>query len=242
MTSANERHEERDILAGEYVLGLLEGADADAATKRLEADAKFAASVERWRRHFALIDQTAPEATPSRNLWPLIEAQIDNRRPTRSMPAARRASLVPTWWNSLPLWRSTGLAAGLLSLVLAVGLAIALHHARRQPELMAILLTDANEVAAVVQTFADGRAELMPLQHVQVPAGRALQIWTLWDKAVGPLSVGLIDQARSAELDLSRLPLGSGQLFEITVEPAGGSPSGRPTGPIVAKGTTARRL
>jgi anti-sigma-K factor RskA len=32
------------------------------------------------------------------------------------------------------------------------------------------------------------------------------------------------------------------QLFEITLEPEGGSPVGRPTGPILFKGNAARAL
>ena len=72
--------------------------------------------------------------------------------------------------------------------------------------------------------------------------GKALEIWTLWDRAVGPRSVGLIDRARTTPLRLDQLPLGTNQLFEITIEPATGSPTGRPTGPIVAKGTTSQAL
>ena len=109
---------------------------------------------------------------------------------------------------------------------------------------VAVLLThiDTNVAAAVVNTFADGRVEMLPLQSIDVPAGKALEIWTLWDRAVGPRSVGLIDRARSTPLRLDNLPLGRDQLFEITLEPASGSPTGRPTGPIIAKGTTSQRL
>ena len=80
------------------------------------------------------------------------------------------------------------------------------------------------------------------LLGMPVPEGKALEIWTLWDRAVGPRSVGLIDRARTTPLRLDQLPLGRDQLFEITIEPATGSPTGRPTGPIVAKGTTSQAL
>ena len=59
---------------------------------------------------------------------------------------------------------------------------------------------------AVVNAFADGRVELIPLTDINVPEGRALEIWTLWDRAVGPRSVGLIDRARSVTLNLRDLP------------------------------------
>jgi anti-sigma-K factor RskA len=76
-----------------------------------------------------------------------------------------------------------------------------------------------------------------------VKPGRALEIWTLWDRAVGPRSIGLIDRARTVTLNVKNLPpTGVNQLFEITDEPATGSPIGRPTGDILYKGTTTRAL
>ena len=75
------------------------------------------------------------------------------------------------------------------------------------------------------------------------PAGRALQVWTLPSRERGPVSVGLMDQARTLQLSLKDLPPpGPDQLFEITLEPATGSPTGRPTGPVLFKGNTALAL
>jgi anti-sigma-K factor RskA len=34
-----------------------------------------------------------------------------------------------------------------------------------------------------------------------------------------------------------RQVIGNGTVFAVTLEPEGGSPSGKPTGPVVAKGT-----
>jgi anti-sigma-K factor RskA len=117
------------------------------------------------------------------------------------------------------------------------------QRASRAPVLVAVLLTDASRPAAVVNAFADGRIELIPLDTIPVPPGKALEIWTLWDRARGPVSVGLIDAARRVNLRLEGLPTpGPNQLFEITLEPATGSPTGRPTGPILMKGTTSATL
>lgn len=246
---------ERDALAGEYVLGLLEGADLAAFERQVERDAELAASVERWRGHFAAIDATAPLLTPSPDLWPRIEAGLVATgqeaalpvaaaapAPVRPVPQPAAGGRLAEWWNSLFLWRGAAFAGALAAILLAVGLVGALDRARRQPLMVAVLLTEANVAAAVVNTFRDGRVELVPLQSIPVPEGKALEIWTLWDRAVGPRSVGLIERARATALRLDQLPLGANQLFEITLEPATGSPTGRPTGPIIAKGTTAQAL
>lgn len=236
---------ERDALAGEYVLGLVEGADRTALEQRIEREPALAAAVESWRGHLAAIDATARPIPPSPGLWPRIEAEI-----AVVLPAAERGRLkalkagktLADWWNSLFIWRGAALAGALAAILLAIGLNGALDRAKRQPVMVAVLLTDANVAAAVVNTFADGRVEMVPLQNIAVPEGKALEIWTLWDRAVGPRSVGLIDRARTTPLRLDQLPLGRDQLFEITIENATGSPTGRPTGPIVAKGTTSQAL
>lgn len=245
--AADAASPESIALAGEYVLGLLEGQERDAAEHRLERDTAFATAVERWRRHFAALDATATPITPPADLWSRIEAGITGLlQPTASAEVARPAtagsSRLAEWWNSLFVWRGAAFAGALATVLLAVGLFGALDRAKRQPLMVAVLLTEGNAAAAVVHTFADGRVEMLPLQSIDVPAGKALEIWTLWDRAVGPRSVGLIDRARSTPLRLDNLPLGKDQLFEITLEPATGSPTGRPTGPIIAKGTTSQRL
>ena len=235
---------DREILAGEYVLGLFDGAEKEAFEKRMAGDAKLDAAVTRWQTRLAPIDATAWPIEPSTRLWQRIESGLD-QAPARSRTVASqsgRGTRLSQWWDSLWLWRGAAFASVAAALLLAFGLVAALDRARRQPVMVAVLLTETNVAAAVVNTFADGRVELLPLQDIAVPQGRALEIWTLWDRATGPRSVGLIDRARAVPLRLDNLPLGADQLFEITVEPATGSPTGRPTGPIVAKGLTTRRL
>lgn len=244
-TDAMQTPQERDARAGEYVLGLLEGADLASFESELAGDNDLAASVERWRVHFAAIDATAPAIPPSPGLWPRIEAGIATILPAAERgrsKALKAGNSLADWWNSLFVWRGAALAGALAAIALAIGLNGALDRAGRQPVMVAVLLTDASVAAAVVNTFADGRVEMVPLQSIAVPAGKALEIWTLWDRAVGPRSVGLIDRARTTPLRLDQMPLGKDQLFEITIENATGSPTGRPTGPIVAKGTTSQTL
>jgi anti-sigma-K factor RskA len=245
MSPSPDNAQERDALAGEYVLGLVEGADREQLEQRIAREPALAASVESCRGHLAAIDATARPIQPSPGLWARIEAEIAAILPAAERgraKAVKAGGTLSDWWNSLFVWRGAALAGALAAILLAIGLNGALDRARRQPLMVAVLLTDANVAAAVVNTYRDGRVEMVPLQNIAVPAGMALEIWTLWDRTVGPRSVGLIDRARTTPLRLDQLPLGKDQLFEITIEPATGSPTGRPTGPIVAKGTTSQAL
>ena len=224
-------------LAGEYVLGLLEGAAKVDAERKLSSDPDFAREIEGWRTRFAALDDTAEPLAAGDALWHKIEARV----PAAAEAAATRGARAG-FWNNLAALRITALGAGLAALVLAVGLGFAIRAATQQPVLVAVLL-DGNRAGAVVHTFADGRVVLVPIATINVPAGRALQVWTLPSRERGPVSVGLMNQAHTLQLSLKDLPpTRPDQLFEITLEPEAGSPTGRPTGPILFKGNTAQAL
>lgn len=245
---------ERDAMAADYVMGLLDAAGEAAAEQRLATDAAFARAVNAWRERLSDFDASAEPVKPGPDLWRRIAETTKKERIT-ALPGARNAVLGATIWNNLGFWRATGLAASfaaLLFAVIAVGALTTSKElrrdlvalAQRKPVYVAILVNDTTkEAGAVVNAFANGRVELIPLKAIDVPPGHALQVWTLWDRAVGPKSIGLTGQSRTLQLNLDTLPeTVADQLFEITLEPEGGSPIGRPTGPILFKGTTARTL
>ncbi|CAA9305114.1 MAG: hypothetical protein AVDCRST_MAG90-57 [uncultured Microvirga sp.] len=241
--------DEMDRLAAEHVLGLLEGEEASRAEALLR-DPTFEVAVATWSERFAALDHTAPEMPVPDGVWGRIQEGIEApaagaATPPQPLLIPNPVSAFQALWRSLAFWRATGLASAATAALLAVGLGLTATRTSPQPVLVAVLLTEGGGArpAAVVNTFADGRAELVPLEEIPVPAGRALEVWTLWDRAVGPRSIGLLDRIRSAPLNIGNLPKATpNQLFEITLEPAGGSPTGRPTGPILMKGTTSTAL
>ena len=225
-------------LAGEYVLGVLEGEAKAAVERRVASDADFAREVESWRSRFVAFDDTTEAQAAGDALWRNIESGVSDT--TTREPAS--PSLWSRFWNNLPALRAAALGTSFATLLLAVGLSFALRAAYQQPVMIAVLV-DGNRTGAVVQTFADGRVVLLPLTEINVPAGRAIEVWTLPSRERGPVSVGLMNQARSMTLSLKDLPAPKpDQLFELTLEPATGSPTGRPTGPILFKGNTALAL
>lgn len=256
-----------ETLAAEHVLGLLDDADAARAEMLAQTDDAFIAAIERWRLRFAELDVTAPPHPPSPDLLARISATLDDAVPQTAPQAAEpqaaepqaaphtaakpRASVgrgaTPGWierlWESLGFWRVTGFAGAAATLLLAIGIAFGPFARTPQPQMVAVLMGPQGEPAAVVNAFADGTADLIPLRSISVPEGRVLEVWTLWDPARGPVSIGLTGESRRIRLDLKNLPrTAPNQLFEITLEPQGGSPIGRPTGPILMKGTTSVAL
>jgi anti-sigma-K factor RskA len=229
-----------DRLAAEHVIGLLDANEEAQAERLAQTDASFAARVAAWQARLSEFDETAPRMDPGAALWMRIESSL--RRPAAPAPAAA-PKRTPSFWSSLGFWRPVGLAAAFASLVLAAGLGFAVREAQRKPVMVAVMLDDAGQPAGLVNVRADGRAELVALRDIKAPDGRVLQIWTLWDRARGPVSLGTLASARNITLSLDDLPRTTpDQLFEITLEPAGGSPTGRPTGPVLMKGTASTAL
>lgn len=270
MTDRDPHPDEMDLMAAEYVLGLLDGPEDARAAERIRSDTGFAAAVEFWRARFAELDLTAAQGAADPALLARIIATLDaeaaepQAHPVRSGLEAREArgaapprdatpvrvkSVPPSngmrsWlWDHLDFWRTMGLAGMAATILLALGIAFGPFSGAPQPQLVAVLMGPQGEPAAVVNAYADGTADLIPLRSIAVPDGRVLEVWTLWDPARGPVSIGLSNEARRIRLDLKNLPrTAPNQLFEITLEPQGGSPIGRPTGPILMKGTTSLAL
>jgi anti-sigma-K factor RskA len=234
----------REELATDYALGLAEGAALERAERLEGTDAVFRALVADWRRRLAVIDATAPERPARSDGWAMLEAALDAPAPVRaaavgSTPQPKRPSL----WESLGFWRPAAMAAAFAAMVLGLGLARNIAAGPDRPVYVAVLQTDAGRAAAVVNAYADGTVTLVPIEQIGVPQGRILEVWTLQSREQGPVSVGRMDQARTLKLDLAKLRRpDTGHLFEITVEPSGGSPTGRPTGPILMKGLASQAL
>lgn len=236
----------REELAIDHALGLAEGAARERA-ERLEAtDAVFRALVADWRRHLGAIDDTAPERAVPASGWEMLNAALDQPQPVRRVSAAETTSSqgwAARLWGNLGFWRPAAMAAAFASVVLGIGLVRSVTEGPDRPVYVAVLQTGEGKAAAVVSAYADGTVNLVPLEQIGVPEGRILEVWTLQSREQGPVSIGRMDRARTLKLDLTRLRRpDAGHLFEITVEPPGGSPTGRPTGPILMKGLASQAL
>lgn len=226
---------QRDLeTIGEYVLGLLEGERLSAFEARLAAEPDLARKVEDLRRHLQKLDDTAGTITPGTALWDRIAARLDEAPPAlMPAPASRPVAANDNRWL-----RRMAMAA---SIVVALGvgyLSGTTLTAQRQPVMIAVLLTeDGAQPAAIVEAYADDSVQLVPLERFVLPAGRVFEVWTLPDAETGPVSLGTFNEPQTLRLAGPSLPPPQqGQLYEITLEPEGGSPTGRPTGPILVKG------
>ncbi|MBU1307509.1 MAG: anti-sigma factor [Alphaproteobacteria bacterium] len=224
--------EDKLALAGDYVLGLLDDAEHRAFEQQAATDPELAAMATDFSERMLALDNTVTPAAFDPGLWARIERKLDTdaaSNVTVLRPARRGMAQTRQW---LPLAASVVVALGVGYFA---GLAL---HPVEKPTVVAILLnqTDASP-AVIVEAFADDSVRLMPLEAFAAPDGQVLQVWTLPDADTGPISLGTLQAAQDLRLTGPDLPLPqSGQLYEITLEPAPGSPTGKPTGPILVKG------
>lgn len=218
-------------IADDYVLGLLEMWEAAAVETAMEQDGELRAAVAASRERFLPLDTGVEPATVNDDLWGNIEARLppqEKSSASNSVPTAND--------NQRNGWRAVALSAMAATVVLAVGLTFSMTRTM-EPLVIAVLVNETGEVQALVEDFGNEKATVRMLADFAVPQDKTIQVWTLPSKDVGPVSLGLIEGVRSARLEGPTLPKPrSDQLYEITLEQAGGSPTGRPTGPILAKG------
>lgn len=246
---------ERDILAAEYVLGVLEADDWARAERLLVEDRGFALEVDAWNRRLLPALEALPPQTPRPQVWRRIQAELDRRREqevrqTIIRPAPGRASL----FDRLGFWRwcsfgTAALAAGLAAIV-ALGPTLGPSYmpwwpqpAEQQTKFVAVLNEGAATPTWLVTVDLEAQAlTIRPLNEspVQQAAAeqRSLELWLVAGAA--PVSLGLLDPA--GELTLPTAAVLSPDLasatpaLAVSLEPAGGSPTGAPTGPVLYQG------
>ncbi len=227
-----------ELRHAEYALGVLD-ADARAAVEREMADdSQSARAVAAWQAHLTpLADDVAP-VDPPPYVWARIQSALgfDTARPTAA-PASRAS-----WWDNLRLWRWVGIGASLAVAALVVVTVVQLRTTpgTQVAGYMVANIEQPNGVAGWTATMdlQQHRMVVVPATPEALASGRDAELWLI-PPGEKPISLGVIarDKATSIDLPPAMLArLSAKAALAVTVEPLGGSPSGDPTGPVMAKG------
>ncbi len=223
-----------ELLAMDYVLGTLDRAARRDAGLRLVADPAFLARVDAWQATLAPLDDATPPLAPPPAVWAGIAAAIDPA--PRARPAPPRAR----WWDSLALWRGLALA-GSVAAALAVATVgpVPTPPTGAPPQLLvaALAASDGTPLLSAAYDPLRGAVVLTPATQ-RHDSGKSPELWVI-EGSDPPRSLGVIDIAgpNAHALAPARLAgLRPGAVLAISIEPQGGSPTGQPTGPVVATG------
>ena len=204
--------EQADALAAEYVLGVLPLSERLAVEARIKTDAAFAARVADWEDRLAPLNDGYAEM-PAPDLLPKIEARL--------FPAAAKPPRRPLF----------GWLAGAVTAVALVLTGMAVLVPPSAGTLVAVL----GEADAALRFEArfDGQAlTVIRVAGSAAPEGQVQEVWLIAPEAA-PVSLGLLPGER---LSVAYPEAPAGWTLAVSLEPAGGSPTGAPTGPVLAAG------
>lgn len=223
-----DRQRRLDLLAAEYALGTLPWRARRRLQRAATGDPAVAHAIEAWEQRLCGFAVAVPALTPAPRVW--------NRISTRLGLAAAGAA-PGGWWTRMPFWRAFALASFAGLLALGVGNLVTRQEA---PGAIVVVLAGPDAKPALVAT-ASRRERVLRVKAVApitIAGDRSLELWLL--PAQGdPRSMGVVPAAGTATLPLATDSadfLAGAAGLAITLEPAGGSPSGKPTGPILYTG------
>ena len=194
-----------DLLAAEYVLGLLALDERQRAAEMAEVDGGFRARIAAWEQRLAVLNAAYDEGPVNPDVLPAVEAALFAR--PASAPRRRLG------W----LWAAGTLVAAAFALVVMLW--------PTPPRLMARL--DGGDLVFEA-SYQDA---LLQIARIGPDAGEGhdYELWAIGPDGV-PVSLGLLrGDTQQVAVDLA-----AGVTLAVSLEPSGGAPGAVATGPVLA--------
>jgi anti-sigma-K factor RskA len=232
--SRPDRRERLERLAAEFALGT----SPPRVRRRLIAiarrDRPVAVALSEWERRIAALADDVPAMTPPPRVWRNIVARL-GLDPEDA--AARRGR-----WSRLAVWRALAITS--LAGIVAIGVAEWWRAPAVIPAPLVVALAGADGKVALIATATRGERylTLKTVGNATPGADKAFELWAL-PQSGAPQALGVIPHgdlvrvplANPADETLSNIPT-----LAVSVEPPGGSPTGKPTGPVLYSGRIER--
>jgi anti-sigma-K factor RskA len=232
-------------LAAEFALGTLRGRARQRFRRFMAEDAALAAAVQDWELRLAPMAAAVAPVQPPARVWRAIQERLGAAPP-------RSVSL----WANVAFWRNLGLAASGMAAGLLAAIALIAPQAPSPAPAPVVIRVPSNEMGATyLAVLSDPKTQkpvlvvsagrnaselwvktLDPAIHVP---DRSLELWAL-PPGRAPKSLGVV--APSEKMTVLKLVAAADLAFAdvpalaVSLEPAGGSPTGAPTGPVLYTG------
>ena len=214
MTDTRLSPEEIDeSFAAEYVLGVLSHAERAEAAARPRREPEFAALISAWEFRLGGLNGDFVEM-PAPNLMPAIEARL--------FPSAARAQSRQANRGGMFGWLSGAMVAA----AVVMGVVTFVIPLRMEP--VATLASDSGALSYDVSQFGD-HMRVTRIAGQSADEGLVHELWLIAPGAA-PVSLGLLQEAA---LIINQPAPAVGWTLAVSVEPAGGSKTGQPTGPVI---------
>ena len=238
--------DDMNMLAAEYVLGTLDASERAAVAERRLREPDLAVAIINWERSLSPLNELVLPVQPPAGLLGNIEQSIRQAAAANSARAGdartlngdSRSAVVIELERRVVRWRRTAIAGLALaaSLLLAVGLREGLVPRGAENFVAVFQKDDAQPAFLMSVNLATRELTIRPVTADR-QVGKAYQLWILAEP-LGPVprSLGLLEDALApTRKTLSEFEpaLLQNATFGISVEPPGGSRTGRPSGPAL---------
>jgi anti-sigma-K factor RskA len=228
--------EDIDLLAAEYVLGTLDPPERTAVAARRQREPALEAAIGAWEQRLAPLTETARDVAPPADMLARIERRLASATSAPALSAVAGGTVVDLQ-RRVTRWKRATYAATALAACLAV--AIGLREtllAPTPPRYVAVFQKDDASPAFMMTVDLATKQLTVRMVAAEVPPDKTYQLWIATPSlGPNPRSLGLIDRA---DYTLQRAALVQdaavlrNATFGVSLEPAGGSPTGLPTGPV----------
>lgn len=237
--------DERKDLAAQYALGVLTGAELAKARQLERTDVRFREEVARWNGRLAPLLDEVDGIVPPRSAWTSIQSRVG--------PSASNDNIA-VLSRQVARWR--GMAGGMTAIAacLAFALIWTLPATRTSPVPIQRTAPAPAPAPAPLVAMLGGEGQGTKVVASWDPAAQQLvlavsgdmktdedhshELWVI-PKGGKPSSLGTMPRTKQMHMRLAQTLaklLENGATIAISVEPRGGSPTGVPTGPVVASG------
>ncbi len=220
------RHPRLDALCGEYLLGTMRRGPRRRFERALKEEPFVAARLAYWQRTYAPRPAESMRIQPDPNTWRRLETGLG------------LAKYRQPWWRRSGLWRMWATVAT-AALVVVAGIELQRWEAPRELSVVAQLGAKGQPAAVVASLSADREVlQLRATRPVEAGPAQSYELWLIPKEGGAPLSLAVLGRldAKLVVPAAHRQRLQAGATLAVSVEPAGGSPTGAPTGPVIVTG------
>jgi anti-sigma-K factor RskA len=242
MNTTRLQSEDDDLRLAEYALGVLDADERKAVETQVATRHEYAQRLAEWDTHLSPMLEELADAAPPEYVWARIRDSLGHSAPVELVGRSESAGGM---WDSLALWRwfsVGGLAATVFMAVMLVVTRPGDSDLQPADSMLSAALQLETGQTVYTATLDASRRNLIvtPAAEIQLE-GREAQLWLIAGD-LPPQSLGLLPADRAVRLAVPedlRLLADANSVFAISLEPPGGSPTGLPTGPVVAQGLLA---
>lgn len=228
--------DKKDQLAFDYALGILEQSEHADVEEARRTDTDLDNRISYWELRLAPLLETVESIPPDRDMVAKIEAQILEQENSANREKVEDNIIDLT--SRLKRWRVAALSASAIAASLFAFIVFnPLAGDETRHQYFAVFNPDDLSPSFTLTINIKTRELIIRPVNAAAQPDKVYQLWIASDElGPGPHSLGLlqpVSQHTRKKLDQFKPQLLKKALFGISLEPKGGSPTGKPTSPAI---------